>query len=129
MIDAETFVKSVLACLWMSNDLPRNMRKDLHSQLGLIWLLLTESKCFPSIQFTKTQQKAICKALEQSADQSRGNFKFTYEELVKYEHHKVKENDDEVADDDDVAAIGQQEQAKSSSSVEEHDGVVVDVDS
>lgn len=95
-MDAEVFVKSILASMWMLNDLPREMRKDLHSQLGLIWVLLSEPKCFPSLTFTEPQQKAICQALEACSDRDRENdFPFTYEALLKYAERKKKETSGE----------------------------------
>lgn len=106
MIDADTFVKSILCCMWMLNDLPRHMRKDLDSQLGLIWLLLTEPKCFPSLQFTEEQQKKICEALQASSRTE--NFQFTYEALLNYEHRKVKEEveeHEERSSNDDIVLV------------------------
>lgn len=88
MIDCDTFVKSVLAAMWMLNDLPRAMRKDLNSQLGVIWLLISDQKCFPTLTFTPEQQEAICRALEASSDDPE-NFKFTYEAMVKNNDFKT----------------------------------------
>lgn len=97
MIDETIFVKSVLAAMWMLNDLPRGMRKDLDAQLGLIWLLVAEPKCFPCIKFTPHQAKAICDALEQNSNEP--NFNFTYDAMLKYVNRKSEE-----ADDADAAA-------------------------
>jgi hypothetical protein len=103
MIDAQRFVKSLLASMWMLNDLPRNMRKDLNSQLGLIWLLLSEKQCFPCLTFTEAEQRAICDQLVANSSQDGGgaeDFKFTYEALLKFDGRKVKiqpEAKDDVA--------------------------------
>ena len=67
----------------MLNDLPKPMRKDLDSQLGLIWLLISDPKCFPSIAFTPKQQQAICDALEKCSPPDK-EFKYTYEALVQH---------------------------------------------
>lgn len=90
MIDCDTFVKSLLAGMWLLNDLPRSMRKDLDSQLGVIWLLISDKKCFPTLQFTPEQQQAICQALRNCSDNGE-DFKFTYEAMLNNEDLKVKE--------------------------------------
>lgn len=89
MFDSETFVKSILASMWMLNDLPAKMRKDLDSQLGVIWLLASDKKCFPTLTFTSEQQQAICRVLEECSDKSQ-DFKFTYEAMLNNEDLKVK---------------------------------------
>lgn len=97
MIDTERFVKSLLACMWMLNDLPRNMRKDLNAQLGLIWLLLCEPHCFPCLTFTEAEQRAICDELAANSSEAddAANFKFTYDALLMYEGRKVQKTQDD----------------------------------
>ena len=67
-INCDTFVKSILGAMWMLNDLPKNMRQNLDNQLGIIWLLISDQNCFPTIEFTASQQKAICEALAACSD-------------------------------------------------------------
>ena len=81
MIDSETFVKSILAAMWMLNDLPRANRRDLESQLGIIWLLMSDPKCFPTLHFTAEQQQAICQALEACHSPSPEPFRYTFDVL------------------------------------------------
>lgn len=90
MIDYTTFVQSILAAMWMLNDLPRAMRKDLDTQLGLVWVLLSDPKCFPTLTFTAAQQEGICLALAQ-ASANKDEFKFTYEALRELPDLKVRE--------------------------------------
>ena len=80
-IDCDTFVKSLLGVMWMLNDIPRPMRRELDTQLGLVWLLISDPTCFPSISFTEKQQRAICEALERCSP-SEKEFKYTYDALV-----------------------------------------------
>lgn len=100
-IDTDTFVKTILAAMWMLNDLPRNMRKNIDNQLGIVWLLISDRQCFPNITFTALQQEAICKALASiktttnddtdaaaavvaaNGTASQQEFPYTYENLVK----------------------------------------------
>jgi hypothetical protein len=83
MIDTDTFVKSLLGIMWMLNDLPRPMRRDIDAQLGLVWLLISDPGCYPSIEFTTAQQQAICEALERCSPPGK-QFKYTYEALAQY---------------------------------------------
>lgn len=96
-IDSDTFVKSILGAMWMLNDLPKNMRKNLDNQMGIIWLLISDSKCFPTIAFTASQQEAICNALascngsqNKREDEEEEVFKYTYEKLLQNPHLKQK---------------------------------------
>lgn len=86
-IDTDTFVKTIMAAMWMLNDLPRNMRKNLDNQLGIVWLLISDRQCFPNITFTASQQEAICKVLESikknANDEDPVTFPYTYEALVR----------------------------------------------
>lgn len=101
--------------MWMLNDLPKNMRKDLNAQLGLIWLLLSEKQCFPCLTFTEAEQRAICDELvANSCQDGAADFNFTYEALLKYEARKVKTAED-AGNDDDNEHLAQAEKASSSS--------------
>lgn len=95
-IDCSTFVKSILAAMWMLNDLPRSMRKDLETQLGLIWVLISDPKVFPTLTFTRTQQQRICQALAE-ASQAGSEFKFTFEALQNLTNIKVTSTIEEEA--------------------------------
>ena len=87
MLDCDTFVKSILSAMWMLNDLPRAMRKDLDSQLGVIWLLISDRNCFPSLAFTPAQQQGICEALVACSGESP---KYAYDELLQVNDLKLK---------------------------------------
>lgn len=93
-IDCETFVKSILGAMWMLNDIPKTMRKNLHTQLGIIWLLISDRNCFPSIDFTSAQQQAICTALEACNEGKEHEFKYTYEALLQKTDLKLKQSDE-----------------------------------
>lgn len=80
-IDPATFVKSLLGVMWMLNDLPRAMRRDIDAQMGLVWLLVSDPQCFPSITFSQEQAKAICDALEDCGPPTK-KCRYTYEDLV-----------------------------------------------
>lgn len=80
-IDPATFVKSLLGVMWMLNDLPRAMRRDIDAQMGLVWLLVSDPQCFPSITFSQEQVKAICDALEDCGPPTK-RCRYTYEDLV-----------------------------------------------
>ena len=94
LLDCDTFVKSILSAMWMLNDLPRSMRRELNSQLGVIWLLISDPKCFPSLTFTPEQQQHICKALSAYDD------KYTYHALLQTENLKVKKMEEAETPDD-----------------------------
>ena len=87
MLDCDTFVKSILSAMWMLNDLPRAMRKDLDSQLGVIWLLMSDRNCFPSLAFTPAQQQGICEALVACSSESP---KYAYDALLQVNDLKLK---------------------------------------
>jgi hypothetical protein len=98
MIDYATFVNSILAAMWMLNDLPKPMRKDLEAQLGLIWVLLSDRKCFPSLTFSPEQQRGICLALAAASGDTLQDFKFTYEALQQLPDLKVDMTPDDNVD-------------------------------
>lgn len=89
-IDCETFVKSLLGAMWMLNDMPKTERKHLHTQLGIIWLLISDRHCFPSIAFTSLQQEAICDALEACNEKTQDEYNYTYETLLQKTDLKLK---------------------------------------
>lgn len=89
MLDCDTFVKSLLSAMWMLNDLPRAMRKDLHSQLGVIWLLMSDRNCFPSVAFTPAQQQGICEALV-ACSPAEESAKYAYDTLLQVNDLKLK---------------------------------------
>ena len=89
-MDGNTFVKSILAAMWMLNDVPRQMRKDLHTHLEIIRLLISDPKVFPSITFTPDQQKAICEAMcNQAAGTTDEVYIYTYDALTQQPDLKV----------------------------------------
>lgn len=90
MLDCDTFVKSILSAMWMLNDLPRTMRKDLDSQLGVIWLLMSDRNCFPSLAFTPAQQQGICEALVACSPAGKSP-KYAYDALLQVNDLKLKE--------------------------------------
>ena len=94
LLDCDTFVKSILTAMWMLNDLPRSMREELNSQLGVIWLLISDPKCFPSLTFTPEQQQCVCEALSAYDD------KYTYQTLLQTENLKVKKMEEAETPDD-----------------------------
>lgn len=110
MIDCDTFVKATLSAMWMLNDLPRSMRKDLDSQLGVIWLLIGDRNCFPSLEFTSAQQEAICKALAASSPPDE-EFKYTYEALMQMPNLKIKHEENESANAAAAPGDGEGEEA------------------
>jgi hypothetical protein len=89
MLDCDTFVKSILSAMWMLNDLPRAMRKDLDTQLGVVWLLMSDRNCFPSLAFTPAQQQGICEALV-ACSSVEDKPKYAYEALLQVNDLKLK---------------------------------------
>lgn len=84
MIDPETFVDTLLTVMNMLKELPRSRRNDLATQLGIIWLAISDPKCAPSIKFTELQQEELCRALQRYTGEKEGEFPYTYETIQEY---------------------------------------------
>ncbi len=86
MIHPETFVDTLLTVMNMLNELPRTRRHDLSTQLGLIWIAISDPRCAPGITFTELQQEEICRALQRytPGEKEQGNFPYTYESIQEY---------------------------------------------